>query len=866
VIRGRAAALARDAALGVALVAALVAARAVAPALPEPARLWAAWLALLVLPAFAFALPHRAARRGALDAAAIGAGEALALFSAVAFAVALGGGGLRLAIDLHPVAAGAWLVAARTLQRHARALAPAHGAGDSAAAPIAPVDAGASVLVSLESGAGAAASSRWSRAAIGGAALFVALVLIGLWRMPPPDFRMDVYDHAGAAARMADRDRILSREMGNGAESEGSDPRKGTWNSLLAAVLVIAHEDPLVTWRSATILASLIGALAFARLSREVLGRAWPLGAIFLLAAHEGGPGGAWLARSAYPGVLSLFLYALFLAETLAAVRGRRRMPYELAAALGPLHLLAGLFGFIAATTLGVLARRSAAARSLLILAVVTAIGCALRVAIAGPSTNPIHTELQGILFLGGGLVMIEPRTLFERIGSIGFLGFLAAMILARRSRHDLAAAWFVALAALVCLIVSPVGTMPLAAHLSYLLRRIPALAPLPLLAAMAVLVLLGGAVRASGRMGARRALALAAALVLLLPALRAAGDAAALTVGGERPPLRDDARESAWSSDLARITSHLQRDDRLAADPITSYALYARALASPLTLPDQHGPPTDGAAAERLATLARILSPSTDAGRRHAIATEAGVTHVLVNESFPASIPTFGYPISPEELSALREILDRDSTRFHLADRSGALSLYETVSGPSLANDASTASPILPPVPAPMMRAATSSGLILLDAKLSTTEVATGELVLVKCTFESPKTKLPVGDYFAFFSIAAASDTAGRSIAKVTRALGELRGERAKRVLFERIVGAHKPVLIWLPGGVAFEQYGLRIPSNFAPGRYAVAMDVHRLPFFQNRSLAGLLSDNDEYSRIPIGTIEVIARTEIGS
>jgi hypothetical protein len=382
----------------------------------------------------------------------------------------------------------------------------------------------------------------------------------------------------------------------------------------------------------------------------------------------------------------------------------------------------------------------------------------------------------------------------------------------------------------------------------------------------MAVLTLTGEALRKSNRTSGWRAVAYAVPLVLLLPALRAAGEAAALTIGGERAPLRDDARESAWSGDLMRVCSHLEREGRVAADPITGYALYARSLASPLALCDQHGPPTDGAAAERLATLARVLSPATLAGRRHAIALEAGVTHVLVNESFPATIPTFGYPVAPEELSALREVLDRDSTRFRPVNRSGALSLYEIVPEPSLAAEAPESSQVDAPMREAAMRAATSSGLVALAANLNATEVATGELVLVTCALETPKTQLPPGDYAAFFSIAAQSDSAARSIAKVMRALARIRGEQAGRVVFERIVGAHKPVLIWDPDEVVVEQFGLRIPADFAPGRYGVAMDVHRLPFFQNRSLSAVLGDTDEYSRIPIGTIEVVVRKEIGS
>ena len=90
---------------------------------------------------------------------------------------------------------------------------------------------------------------------------------------------------------------------------------------------------------------------------------------------------------------------------------------------------------------------------------------------------------------------------------------------------------------------------------------------------------------------------------------------------------------------------------------------------------------------------------------------------------------------------------------------------------------------------------------------------------MLVTCALESPKTQLPVGDYAAFFSITSESGTAARSIAKLTRPLAALRGEPSGRVVFERIVGAHKPVIIWGAEEVVSEQYGLRIPADLPPG-----------------------------------------------
>jgi len=683
---------------------------------------------------------------------------------------------------------------------------------------------------------------------------------------------MDVYDHAGAAARMAARDRIVSHEIGDGSESARPDPRKGTWNSLLAAVVAASGAPALQVWGAATAVATLIGALAFARLSREFLGRAWPLGALFLLTAHEGGPGGAWFARAAYPGIVGGFLYAGFLAETLASVRGdrsARATSLLLAATLPLVHLMAGMFGIIALGALAcvlwfgrrALPESNRAAAHLAFCALAITAVCAWRAAGSGASRNPVQDELQGVLFLSPGIFIAEPRTLFERLGAVGLCGVGAALLLASsgRTRRDLGSAWLVALTAAAAVLLSPLCATLIGTHLSYLLRRIPQLALLPLAAAAGVSVA-WGALRGGAGWGR---VAAGGAIALLVSPLAPGGVSATRLL--ERSPsaaVEDEARESEWTRDLDAVAARLPAGARVAADPITSYVLYARSLASPAALPDQHAAPTDSGATGRLAALARALSPwSTPDERRESLAI-LDATHLLVNVGCGGTVATFGYPVTEANARRLLDCLAPQRSEYRLIASSGALSLFEIPPVSEVPEIGATA-PENPHLVAASTgvaarREPTSARLALVDPRLEQTAAAPGDLITVACRLERGAEPPPLGDYLAYLSITSEERRAnGGRFAKITR------GRRGRAVFERMITQGEYPVLLWRAGETIADRYFIRIPRGFEAGRYVVEMDIQRVPFFQNRTLAGLLGDRDEYARVRVGTIDVVAAPE---
>ncbi len=891
-------------------VAILLAARALGGSGPPALRLGLAWVALLVAPALILAAPARRAR-GAFDAIAVGAAESIALFAALSFVVHAAGGELTILLAIHPfvvVGAGIALVAwaSRRGAVGERAGGP-HGATPQRAES---QRAEPRRAEPLRSGPNPAAPNRATRQAV---LLGLLLLLVAIVRARPVDFRMDVYDHVGAAARMSERDRIFSREMGNGDEGPHHDPRKGTWSALLASVLRLSGAEPMAMWNSATVLATLVGALALARLSREVLGGAWPVGWLILLLAQEGGPHRGWFAPSAYPGALGILLYAVFLAECLAAARGRRAVPTLLAVALPLIHLMAGLLALIAGSALVVVAwvsardagpdgahdgarddvrARFASPRAFTMqlaatLAVVAALGF-WRVHSAGPLTNPMQTELQGVLSLPGGLIVPEPRTFYERLGAEGLIGLLACPFLITLARRDIGIRWLLILAALLVAMASPILAPLLVPRLGYLMRRLPALVPLPLLAA-ALVVELARAARAAT--GARRIARAAAALALLVVPAARAGEAAAIAARARGAMSGATsgaaATEAAWSPSLTAIVSALPPHARVAADPITSYALYARCLARPLVLADQHAPPNDAAAPEWLRDLARILSPWTAPAERDEILDRRSVTHILINDGFAAPVATFGLPVSPENLALLRGALDADSARFAEVATSGPLRLYAvrpadtTLGGapddaagatPNTAANASanaSANAAVPVPPNPYLSAGarpepaivTGCGIAVAGARAAPERVTPNDVVWVECTLFTPADSLAIGDYYAFLAMTRVGEATAPPFAKLSRALRRVAGRPPDRAVVERaLADARYPVLLWRTSETIADRFGIRVPRDAPPGRYSITMDIVRVPVFQNRTLGALLTDNDEYAAIPVGTIEVRA------
>jgi len=828
---------------------------------PEAARHAFAWLYLVVAPSLALALSRgrgRGRSRLFLDDLPIGFAENLGIFSALALVLECAAGGLSMLLLVHPLVVAAFVAARVGWAGQGERVSAARTESASSGIPSADPTRTPSARV---------ASGR--RLAIAGIALCLGIAAIAIWRPRPPDYRLDVYDHVGAAARVAARNHIFSRELGNGEAGAYPDPRKGTWNALLAGIVRLSGAEPLAMWRSATAIAALFGVLAYARLAREFIGAAWPLAWLVLLLAPDGGPGGEWFSRSAYPGSIGLFLYALFLAECLAARREGRRLPILLALALPLVHHFAGALALAALATLvlvstsdapppSVRSRLAAFAAIAPLAAVVVAVS-AWRVLAAGALANPIQVETQGVLALPGGLLVPEPMTVYEFMWIGGVLGLLLAPLLWGRARTDLGAKWVLLLVASLVILVSPPVVTLLAGPLGYLLRRLPALVPFPLIISWVLID--SFSMLAARRWRPSRLVLAVGGIVAFALVAQWCGRAAALVgrpAADERASVRS---EAAWTEALERLRSAIPPAARVATDPLTSYVLYARTLAAPVALPDQHSPPNDVDEPQRLRDLARILSPWTSAEERDAVLAARGITHVIVNEGIGETVRTFGYVTRPENLGFLRAFLDADTSGFDAIATSGPLRLY-AVRSPAVdaPRPPTPVNPTLAPSAAAGPSIVTESGIGIAMVRTDPSRLAPGEVVTVECTLSATSDSPPIGNYLAFLALTRIEGHADRASRKIARRIERLMGKPPDRVLAEReITGGLYPVLLWRENERIAERLGIRVPNNAPAGRYRVTLNIVRLPVFANRRLVALLTDRDEYAAFTVDTVEVV-------
>jgi hypothetical protein len=375
-----------------------------------------------------------------------------------------------------------------------------------------------------------------------------------------------------------------------------------------------------------------------------------------------------------------------------------------------------------------------------------------------------------------------------------------------------------------------------------------------------------------------RATAAFAALLFALVPAARARDALALAAAPHPRARAAAAAEEPAWTADLvalfppAAARGGTVARGRIAADPVTSYALYARTLERPLVLPDQHAPPNDAGAPERLRDLARLLSPRTSAAEREVLTSRRGVSHILVNEGIGEFVGTFGYPITAAQQSALRAALDADSSRARCVGTAGALRLYAmSPARASSSPDDSESAMRAVAAPAAETRAffgtPGEAGLNIVGATLSAGRAAPGERLIVRCALGTIADAPPVGDYAAHLAVTRArraDASRGDPLAQARRSLARILGRHSDRFVYERTVGARYPVILWRPGETFEEEYGIRIPPDAPPGYYRVTMSIVRRPVFQNRTLAALLTDRDEYAGMTIGEIEVVVGADV--
>jgi hypothetical protein len=819
-------------------------------ALPGPARLTAAFAALVLFPGWAFVALGARPPGGAWLAAGWAFGFGVAWNAALILGLHLAGlPFLSLPAWTLPANAVLWgLVVAR-----ARRPADTRGHGLS----------GWAVLALL---------------------LAVAVAAYHVGRIGPPmGFVTDTPDHVGTLRRMLQTGELFPADaFFRDAGRLGIDPRKGLWHGLVAVLTRLSGLDPIESWRW---LGTLL--VPFFLLNVAALG--------FVCRGSTGAALAAWIFLLTYGGTLwagpiRQAVYAARVADQLALatavavladLRLRTRFTRLAAAALGFAAAAAHVFAAIqfalvfSALALGLLARdrrwspdvRRLAGTTLLLAAVCLPY-LLFRTGQAYAPANVIHTEPQGLTYLAGTLRVVNVLMLWEWMGWGWVLVPLAWPWLWGRGRTNPAVLYLLTSTVVVALIMyNPLAVAVLQPRFGYLLMRLIWLVPFAAMLAW-LLPELGATALAAGsrvrRLGAVAMLALA--LVLLRPAVLAA-----VQVLVHPEFVTDQAAGKVprqWEEAFQWMTRHLEPGSVVLSDPATSYLVPMMTGLYVATLVDQHSSPNDSLALTRILDARDALDPFGSWSRTRAVIGRYDVDVVVLNGCVADPMLLAYWAPSPRWYEAARARFDAAPAAFERLADVGGMAIYRV-------HEHALDTLVVPPRPRPFVRPVTARDSAVLRPMGPGLPAIAGCLLHARVTQRGDTLRgvlawralepLPPGSYTVavrFDRALPGSWTPPAFLRKPYRKLLESRRHERYRFRADHLpAGGAYGVDQWRPEDVVRDEFELEVPHDVAAGDYVVRVRMIRAPVFANLRLADFFFDEDYYAGQPVGQVRIVAR-----
>ena len=687
----------------------------------------------------------------------------------------------------------------------------------------------------------------------------------------------DSPDHIGTIRRiMASGDAFPRDAFFRDAGPGGADPRKGLWHPEVAVLAQVAHADPIVAWQ---VLAALLVPLlvlntaAFCFLLAGARGAG--LGAFAVLLAYGGGLGAPYLGEAVFATKLADQLALATLTAVLADLErpgwAGRWTAGLLALGAVFTHVFAAVHLAIVLSALGLaLLLRDRAVRGefarlagdCLTMAVLTLPFLLWRAHGAYAPSNVIHTEPQGMLYLGAGLRVVSPGVLWDWMGRTWWLWPACTPWLLSQPRSTprlmLGAA---AIAVAVLLFVPPIPQW-LQPRLGYLPMRFVWLLPTAGLAALVVDAIAGGLRRGPRRLGA--AACALGVLWLFVPSLTdAARDLAGAGAGRSTEATRDMAR---WRPSLLRLERALPAGAVVLCDPATSYAIPMTTCLYVVTLVDQHSSPNDSLALTRILDARDALDPDGGWARTADVIRHYRVDAIVLNGRFGRAPRLDYWTADADWFRRARARFDARPDAFPVLFDEGDLVAYGVRAGiaDTLQGTARRPAFVRPIDPARDRRlGAARPGLPeLVGARLFRDIAAPGDTLRVALAWHAAAT-LPAGSYEVSLRFDRARDarSAPGWLGKPGRKLLERwRHERYRfredHLPVEGALGVDR----WQTGQVIMDTTRVVVPLDAAPGTWRAEVRMHRQPHYPNLDWTDYVSDRDYFSGDSIGTLHIVA------
>lgn len=698
----------------------------------------------------------------------------------------------------------------------------------------------AAVVAMVLLGAGAPAAvgrpSAWTIAGI--------LVVLGLvvWRPLGLLLSSDAPGHVAGILDAIEAGSLLPPDRFPGAT--GSDPRFGVLHGFYAIVAGWTGASAGEVLRWAALVLSPLWLVAHATLMRGLgLGPRVALLTAVLFTMHAGAGRAFGLGASAFPGSVAQSLCAFALA---LLILGRGR-----ALAVGLLGLSALVHPFAWWSTTIVLfvtavlhfgdGRR---ARTWLAHALVSLVAGTLvlipRLAARGEAEG-LHSQLQEVVFVGGGLFVADPFWIF-RWGGTGSVLALPALLLVlllarrwwRRTGHRVG----LALAVPVWLISLNPFLAPLAwPAVSYLVVRLGRI----VLTTWVWTTMIGEGITRL-RHGPR---GLAAGI--LLGGLGLWGITAEISIAWmhlHQPQVADGAHTAERLDELAARIGTFDVDWLLAA-PRIGYGIRARGGPPLVLTPVAHASPNDRHLLDRLARWRELHDPG------------------LTGEELRSRLATFGDAALLVD-ARTRELHDGVRPYGYLPDagRSAALDARLRELGFELLAEGDRWSVFrIQGEASPGARTETGRGFSVDSLSPVDLEARVGETVPVELVLRATgqTTRTPHRVFIRLEGDMPEVPGFARAFSKLWRKLVIERSGRSHHRFGQWVAPADLvvPPSRW-PDGTWRQEVGLRIPAWASPGTYTVQVTTHEWSWHPSYELRDYLSDRDGFSATPVATLKI--------
>lgn len=698
--------------------------------------------------------------------------------------------------------------------------------------------------------------------------LLVALALVVgfvMRRGAPLGPMDDAYDHLATVRHLVSSERLEFPGAFYGRDvPRGADPRKGVLHVALALSARLAHVDAPAIWRAAPPVLALLAGLAYAGLALALFRRwGFVVFALLGLLVFSGDPGrlvrgaygGHWGLVVAWAGMALALARGGFVAGLLAGLSAASVHAYS------PAQLLVPLLGFAAANRL-VGRPQPVGLFSFIGGALVGALPVDLaRVLISAHSGNPLHEQAMPWLLFAAGPVA-SPLELLRAWGMPGAAAAVAllAVLTFQRRRIELflLGAWVAPLA----LLLNPWLFKFVADRFGSVANKLllcwdPALAVPGLL-----LVLVTG-------WSERR-----------IPARIATGVALLILAVGILPTLPDR-----WASLLAPSAESLPAEIRdatrlaaartpdsavLASDPMTAYALPALSGRRAILTLQQHSPPGDDRALERLAVTAALFSTCVPLDSALAAAVGEGAGYLLVAGQPGSRIDQFGNHPDPRNESLLAQRFSTRPDLLHEIGRQGGATLYriQDREAPPVGLPPETLAASSPPAGRP---AAGGGGLRVVEGGIQLEALtpppgpwARGSIVRLPVLWTRLRGGAQYEEYTAHIRFE-------NSAMPVMRGWMGAFSKPFRRIYLERKAGgAYRsravespfrglcPPADWEIGRAMADTLQFQVPSALLPGGYRLRVALERGTLYPVLKPADLLRDEDRFSGPVLGTLEI--------